>query len=344
MTAREVYEGVLIELNKVDAPTMLLEDFNYLFNKSIYQYVNKKYNTLGVNQENTDSTQVLIGHTFLEPYQKPTQGENKVGSKNAQYSAAYKFVLPADYFHLLGCTCVYDVKKNHKCYNEGTFQEFQAIRLTADAWPIVMNNFYMKPSYKRPYYYIYNENTNVFPTDPIRQIEPVPNSGVSTIGHDYIPKQENVQDVANHNHVEDVHDNTEFPRRITLKLGDTTESVSTVSSYDSDTKRAGVRYGNPTGVILEIRCGKDNSIFDLQGVNIDYLKTPQHIRLTQEQLDYTEDKSQILEFPDYVCQEIINELVHIVMENETNPRLQTHIPVTTSIASPAQEQTQQRKK
>ena len=45
MTAREVYEGVLIELNKVDAPTMLLEDFNYLFNKSIYQYVNKKYNT-----------------------------------------------------------------------------------------------------------------------------------------------------------------------------------------------------------------------------------------------------------------------------------------------------------
>ena len=40
--------------------------------------------------------------------------------------------------------------------------------------------------------------------------------------------------------------------------------------------------------------------------------------LTQEQLDYTEDNSQILEFPDYVCQEIINELVHLVMENNSD--------------------------
>ena len=28
MTARQVYEGVLIELNKVQAPSLLLEDFN----------------------------------------------------------------------------------------------------------------------------------------------------------------------------------------------------------------------------------------------------------------------------------------------------------------------------
>lgn len=45
-------------------------------------------------------------------------------------------------------------------------------------------------------------------------------------------------------------------------------------------------------------------------------------------MDLTEDTSQIMEFPDYVCQEIINELVHIVMENGSNPRLQTHIPVS----------------
>jgi len=29
----------------------------------------------------------------------------------------------------------------------------------------------------------------------------------------------------------------------------------------------------------------------------------------------------MLEFPDYVCQEIINELVHIVMENISDQRL-----------------------
>jgi len=32
----------------------------------------------------------------------------------------------------------------------------------------------------------------------------------------------------------------------------------------------------------------------------------------------------MLEFPDYVCQEIINELVHLIMENTINQRLSTH--------------------
>ena len=90
---------------------------------------------------------------------------------------------------------------------------------------------------------------------------------------------------------------------------------------------------------MEIRYGKDTSLFKLQATYIDYIKTPQHIRLTQSEIDLVEDHSQILEFPDYVCQEIINELVHIVMENASDPRLQSHIPVSQSIANPAQEQT-----
>jgi hypothetical protein len=44
-----------------------------------------------------------------------------------------------------------------------------------------------------------------------------------------------------------------------------------------------------------------------------------------------------MEFPDYVVQEIINELVHIVMENSSDQRLQTHIPISQSIANPAQQ-------
>jgi len=41
-----------------------------------------------------------------------------------------------------------------------------------------------------------------------------------------------------------------------------------------------------------------------------------------------------MEFPDYVCQEIINELTSLVMANIADPRLQTHIPITQSIANP----------
>jgi hypothetical protein len=75
---------------------------------------------------------------------------------------------------------------------------------------------------------------------------------------------------------------------------------------------------------MEIRYGTDDSVFKLSKVYIDYIKAPQHIRLTQEQLDLTEDTSQMLEFPDYVCQEIVNELVHLIMENTVNQRLSTH--------------------
>jgi hypothetical protein len=44
-----MFEYVLIELNKVKAPSILVEDFNYFFNKGIYQFVNKVYNLYELN-------------------------------------------------------------------------------------------------------------------------------------------------------------------------------------------------------------------------------------------------------------------------------------------------------
>ena len=122
-----------------------------------------------------------------------------------------------------------------------------------------------------------------------------------------------------------------------LAIGTDSDSNEIVGSLVD--KVAGVRYGNASEVRCEIRYGRDNSVYELVAVQIDYLKAPQFIRLTQEQVDLTKDTSQMMEFPDYVCQEIINELVHIVMENTGDPRLQTHAAISTSIASAAQQQT-----
>jgi hypothetical protein len=36
-------EFILVEQNKVEAPSLLLADFNYFINKAIYQYLNKRY-------------------------------------------------------------------------------------------------------------------------------------------------------------------------------------------------------------------------------------------------------------------------------------------------------------
>ena len=89
---------------------------------------------------------------------------------------------------------------------------------------------------------------------------------------------------------------------------------------------------------MEIRYGKSNPSFTLTKVYIDYIKTPQFVLLTQDEIDEVEDNSQILEFPDYVCQEIVNELVKLLMENSSDPRLQSHIPINQSISMPGQEQ------
>ena len=100
-------------------------------------------------------------------------------------------------------------------------------------------------------------------------------------------------------------------------------------------KPAGSRHANSSTVRIEIRCGRDNSnTFSLSAVQIDYVKAPQFIRLTQEQLDSDEDISQIMEFPDYVNQEIINELVNLIMRKTNDPSLNTHIQMTQSIARP----------
>ena len=117
-----------------------------------------------------------------------------------------------------------------------------------------------------------------------------------------------------------------------------TMRLSNGSTLDLVEKNALHRYGNASSVRLEIRYGRDDSVFQLAQVYIDYIKAPQYIRLTQEQIDLTEDTSQIMEFPDYVCQEIINELVHLLMENASDPRIQTHPIVSQSIANPTQAQ------
>lgn len=107
------------------------------------------------------------------------------------------------------------------------------------------------------------------------------------------------------------------------------------NAEDAVEKSAGIRHANSSRVKVEIRCGRDKSnIFSLSAVQIDYVKAPQFIRLTQEQLDSDEDISQIMEFPDYVNQEIVNELVNLVMRKINDPSLQAHIQMTQSIARP----------
>lgn len=153
MSAKELYEGVLIELNKENASNILLEDFNYFANKAINNYVNKKYNIYDVSQQTTDDLRVLKSNAKLKP--KKITDYSGLSLANG---ANYEIVMPSDYLHLLNCICIYSVEKTYKCYNKGDTWRAAAKRLTADMYSQVLDNFWNKPSYKNPYYYIHNIN------------------------------------------------------------------------------------------------------------------------------------------------------------------------------------------
>ena len=365
MTARQVFEATLIELSKVQAPALKLYEFNYLFNKAINQYINKVYNVYDVNQQTTDDLRVLKSTAYLKPhkfgankpynnYSKSTTNPTYDGSSPSSSTtygnassylssvhsqiqslngATYEVFMPIDYLHMLNCVCIYYVAKQKDCWDAGSYIQIPATRLTADSWSQIVTDIYNRPSPMRPYFYIHNQATNItVPTDPVSgDGTPTDENPAGYTGTD--------MNVGGYKVTSD--DDTvstektagsNFQRTFKLKQGDSTKEVSLVE------KPTAVRVANPSNVRCEIRYGRDDSLFQLVEVQIDYVKSPQYIRLTQEQIDLTEDTSQIMEFPDYVNQEIINELVHLVMEHANDPRLANNIQMTQSIARPTGQQ------
>ena len=261
MTIRNAFENCLIELNKVQAPSLLVDDFIYLFNKSVQQYVNKRYNLFETKQQLTDDLRVLTKTVkIVDPNLSIENSANVFGK-------SYRCQLPKDYVHMLNCICEFE-NLNSKCESNSLFQQ-GANKLDTSQWSHVINNAYMKPSVKRPYYYIINIE------DPIKD-------GLS----------------------------------------------------DDDKKKEvdqARRYGNSVQPIMQIKCGDDPK-YELKAVYVDYLRAPEYLTLDKDILDDIIDNSQVIEFPDYVVYEIINEIVKLIMENGQNPRIQTNPPVNQSVA------------
>ncbi len=378
MTARQVFEATLIELSKIQAPSLKLYEFNYLFNKAINQYINKVYNVYDINQQTTDDLRVLKATTFLTPHKVELAGRAGGSQKDSAiqntkavtgnqdspeggytgqassylskahrsiqslHGATYEVYMPIDYLHMLNCVCIYYVAKQKDCWDAGSYIEIPATRLTADSWSQIITDIYNRPSPMRPYYYIHNLNQQqVLPTDPRTKV--TTGTGLEEVGIDMNgiyqvtsasggEWEDNDIDAGTASGTDVEAQNSNFQRTFKLKTTKGEQQVSLVE------KPIALRAGNTSNVRCEIRYGKDDSLFQLVEVQIDYVKCPQFIRLTQEQIDLTEDTSQIMEFPDYVNQEIINELVHLVMERVNDPRLGNNIQMTQSIARPTGQQ------
>lgn len=284
MKVRQMYEYALIELNKLKAPSMLIEDYIYLLNKAIQQYINLVYNRAEYNQQSSDDL------SFLQ-----TTHEIKVGNitpKVIDNDTIWTLELPSDYVHMLNCIATftgssYGISK--RCSgSEGKSKIVSSLcrRLTADIYPDVLRNYYLRPSHKNPYWYIINSTSQ--------------GEKVDINGNKY--DRDNIQDSSHEDY-----------RYIYMKdRGDRTAHQSTVN--------------------IEIHSGKSDWVLDK--IYITYIKAPMYVSMTEDEVLAIEDNTQNLEFPDYVCYEIINILVKLVMENSSDPRLQTNMPVNQTIAIP----------
>ena len=285
MTLRNAYEFALIESNKLKAPSILLEDFIYLFNKAIQQYVNSVYNRVEYNQQSSDDIGCLQTTTTIDV--------GEIQPKYAFNDTIWELELPKDYVHLLNCIAEFtgNNTKTH-CKNEGSKTIVSPCqRLTADLYAGITNNYYMKPSHTKPYYYIINHNTDSnIPTNP--EMDDEINAG------SYNPEFIGLNDY----------------RFYALKGSDKARVV------------------NQSTVKIEIHSGQSSWL--LNKLYITYLKAPMYVSMTQEQVLAIKDETPKLEFPDYVCYEIINIYMKLFLENVSDPRLQTNIPINQTIAVP----------
>lgn len=248
MTWRQLYEFALIEVNKLNAPSLLLEDYNYFINKAVQQYMNMVYNRYDINQQSNDDLRAL---TTSRKY------------TNVQNNSVK---LPMDYVHLLNCIVTIDADVNNRdCVKSQVKKEMAAKRLTSDRYAGILNNYYLKPSARRPYYMLKSADS-----------------------------------------------------RLEIPLTTDGDRVSNASNiYDS---------------ILEIKCGSGNNVSE---ITIDYVRAPQEIKLTDADIYSITDTTQDLEFPDYVCFEIVNIFTKLLMENAGDPRLQTNFAVNQTISNGA---------
>lgn len=280
MTAKELYDAILVELNKnFGTPDLLLEDFNHFINKGIMQWVQKRYNVYDTNQQTTDDVQVLIGTQIIEaPLDYDIVDATKLSVIRKGKNWFFTGNLDASYFHMLNCMLEYTLTVDYKCYTANSTFILPAKKITAEQEAIVIQNAWLKPIYKTPYYKVVSGGWAA----PVVGEQPVtPGSRVSvTYGSD-----------------------AAIPRTL-----------------------------NPI-----------TGIFKLSKVHCEYVKYPQSIVLTYDQVDAIADTSQVMEFKEDVCQEIIKETVKLIALNTGNPILQSYDAVNISVPPQGGQQQQPQK-
>lgn len=138
MTNLDLYKYILIDLNKVEAPTLLKESYEFFINKAVQQYANKIYNQAEMNLQRLDDISFLKRTVELVSLNKDLDRDKLLQNE---------YWLPYNYFHLYSCEITYN---NISLCNKNS--SFGVKKLNSDQKVAIINNSYLKPKFDRVYY------------------------------------------------------------------------------------------------------------------------------------------------------------------------------------------------
>lgn len=140
MNALDAYRDVLRELDKYEAPTFTIKDFNYFYNKAISQYIDTNYLRVDlILKDSEDLSSFVSLNTVLD-----APDANGIVE------------LPADFRHLLSLKINVEFTADVARYRAGQFYEFWPERMKSGQKGFRNRSAYGKPNFRRYYYELYS--------------------------------------------------------------------------------------------------------------------------------------------------------------------------------------------
>lgn len=346
MTVREVYEAVLVEINKVNAATFTTEEFNYVLNKAILGFTNERYNFYAVNQQLSDDLRVLQKKATFN-YNVDIDGAPRTDATyNAISGKVYsKGTLINTEVYVSSLT---DLVVGSLIKFSPTGSEFEVISVDDTMYPYLINvdgdasavpigspillktlNVGVTPDYddveiadghitftlpSSDYLHILSCRTNWKGRKPNGQTAYLI-YGAKRMTYDI----QNV--IQNNTYMRPAYNRPYFMvQDNTLNAG--IDKITSVADYRA--------YHNKPQV--DVYIGKPVNTAVVDTIVIDYIKNPETIILSDIDI-FTAgaDTSQVLEFPDYLKNEIVKRVSLYMLENMRDPRTGSHPQVNNEI-------------
>jgi len=344
MTVREIYESVLVEINKVNAATFTIEEFNYMLNKAILAFTNEKYNFFAVNQQLSDDLRVLLTNAKFN-YNKNADGTPRTdASYNPIRGKVYSSYAPGNTF-FVSSIADFEVGSNIRFIDGGLTSTVATIdsavypfqtTVTAqgsDALPgrsifLETPNVGMVTDYP-----VGDQNNEVETADGVLSLElpssdylhilscrvfwkgEKPNGQKAYLVYGGKRMTFDIQNVIQNNVYMRPNFNRPYYRVHDNTMNAGIEKVTNLAEFKA--------YQNKPKI--EVHVGKTNPIVTLDKIVIDYIKIPEVAMLNDIDI-FTAgaDTSQVLEFPDYLKNEFVRRVTDYMLENMGSPRAGSH--------------------